>query len=169
MPTLLDNGRLLIFDNGTQRSYSRVIELDPVTLEVTWEYRADPPESFHSKWRGSSQRLPNGNTLICETDAGHVFEVTPQGERVWEFWNPELRGDRRKRIYRFMRVDAERAAWARARRARGPAAGPETKRELGVEPVLPESLIAANRAKEAARQEAAREAPQAPETAGSGL
>jgi hypothetical protein len=110
LPTLLDNGHLLIFDNGTHRSYSRVIELDPVTLEVTWEYRADPPESFHSKWRGSSQRLPNGNTLICETDRGHVFEVTASGETVWEFWNPELRRDRRKGIYRFMRFDAERVA-----------------------------------------------------------
>jgi hypothetical protein len=112
LPTLLENGRLLIFDNGTERDYSRVIELDPLTLEVTWEYRADPPQSFHSKWRGSSQRLPNGDTLICDADAGHVFEVTPEGERVWEFWNPELRRDRRKGIYRFTRVAPERVAWA---------------------------------------------------------
>ena len=112
MPTLLDDGRLLVFDNGTDRDHSRIIELDPVSLEVTWEYRADPPSSFHSKWRGSSQRLPNGNTLICESDRGRVFEVTPEGETVWEFWNPDLRGERRRGIYRFMRVDATRVAWA---------------------------------------------------------
>jgi hypothetical protein len=109
-PTLLDNGHLLVFDNGTRRDYSRVIELDPVTLEVAWEYRADPPQSFHSKWRGSSQRLPNGNTLICEADRGHVFEVDASGEKVWEFWNTELRQDRRKGIYRFTRLDASSAA-----------------------------------------------------------
>ena len=118
-PTLLDNGHLLIFDNGTQRDHSRVIELDPVTLEVTWEYRGDPPESFHSKWRGSSQRLPNGNTLICEADRGHVFEVDPSGEMVWEFWSPEMRRDRRKGIYRFTRLDAGSAASL--------IGGPETK------------------------------------------
>ncbi|HVR29064.1 MAG TPA: arylsulfotransferase family protein, partial [Thermoanaerobaculia bacterium] len=111
MPTLLDNGHLLIFDNGTERGWSRVIELDPVTLEIAWEYRGDPPEAFHSNWRGSSQRLPNGNTLLCESDKGRVFEITPQGETVWEFWNPEMRrrgehGTDRKGIYRFTRVEA---------------------------------------------------------------
>ena len=33
LPTLLDNGHLLVFDNGTDRDHSRVIELDPVTLD----------------------------------------------------------------------------------------------------------------------------------------
>jgi hypothetical protein len=112
MPTLLDDGHLLIFDNGTNRDHSRILELDPVSLAVTWEYRADAPASFHSKWRGSSQRLPNGNTLICESDRGRVFEVTRDGETVWEFWNPELRGDRRRGIYRAMRLDPERVSWA---------------------------------------------------------
>jgi hypothetical protein len=112
MPTLLDDGHLLVFDNGTDRDHSRVIELDPVTETVTWEYRAQPPSAFHSKWRGSSQRLPNGNTLICESDRGRVFEVTRQGETVWEFWNPELRGDRRRGIYRAMRLDTGRVPWA---------------------------------------------------------
>ena len=111
MPTLLDNGRLLVFDNGTERDYSRVVELDPVSLEIVWEYRADPPQAFHSKWRGSSQRLPNGNTLICESDTGRVFEVTREGERVWEFWSPHLRGDRRKGIYRFIRLGAGEVSW----------------------------------------------------------
>jgi hypothetical protein len=30
---------------------------------------------------------------------------------VWEFWNPELKGDRRRGIYRFMRVDAALVGW----------------------------------------------------------
>jgi len=112
MPTLLANGHLLVYDNGTDRDHSRIVELDPTTLEIAWEYRGDPPATFHSKWRGSNERLPNGNTLICESDRGRVFEVTPEGETVWEFWNPELKGQRRLGLYRFGRVDEARVRWA---------------------------------------------------------
>jgi len=103
MPTMLENGNLLIFDNGKYRGFTRVIELDPVREKIVWEYRGDPPESFFSELRGSVQRLDNGNTLICESERGHAFEVTKEGEKVWEFWNPALKHGKRKRIYRFMR------------------------------------------------------------------
>ena len=36
------------------------------------------------------QRLPNGNTLITESDRGYVFEVTPEQETVWRFANPDI-------------------------------------------------------------------------------
>ncbi len=90
-PTLLANGNLLIFDNGRKRGWSRVVELDPLAREIVWEYRADPPEAFYTPSRGSAQRLPNGNTLITESDEGRVFEVAPEGDVVWEFFHPELR------------------------------------------------------------------------------
>ncbi len=103
-PTVLENGNILIFDNGVYRNYSRVLELNPVTKEVVWEYKADPHESFFTLTRGGNQRLPNGNTLITESGNGHVFEVTREGEIVWEFWNPDFdRRGRRKAIYRMMR------------------------------------------------------------------
>ena len=54
--------------------------------------------------RGAAQRLPNGNTLITESERGRVFEVTPQKEIVWEFWNPEIVKGARKRIYRLTRL-----------------------------------------------------------------
>ena len=38
--------------------------------------------------KGSNQRLPNGNTLIANSDPGEIFEVTPEGEKVWEFRTP---------------------------------------------------------------------------------
>jgi hypothetical protein len=106
-PSLLDNGNILIFDNGTHRSYSRVLEINPVTGGIEWEYKADPPEDFFSPYWGSSQRLPNGNTLICESKKGRAFEVTPQGEIVWEFFNPALHQGRRKAIYRIQRFSEE--------------------------------------------------------------
>jgi len=104
MPTLLDNGHILLFDNGTERGYSRIVELDPVDKKVVWEYEGTPPQTFFSKDRGSSQRLPNGDTLICESQRGHAFEVTPRGETVWEFWNPDFLGGARRRIYRLTRL-----------------------------------------------------------------
>ena len=105
MPTMLENGHILVYDNGTHRGYSRIIELDPVKKQIVWEYRADPPEKFYSESRGSNQRLPNGNTLICESERGRVFEVTPGGEVVWEFYNPDISDDGHRRlIYRMMRV-----------------------------------------------------------------
>ncbi len=110
-PSLLGNGNLLIFDNGYHRKYSRVIELNPVTKEIEWEYKGSPPESFFSLTRGSAQRLPNGNTLIAESDKGHIFEITDDKKIVWEFYNPEVLKKEKKRatIYRMMRtVDPEK-------------------------------------------------------------
>lgn len=115
MPTMLENGHLLIFDNGLLRGYTRVIEVDVLTGEIVWQYQAEPREAFFSKWRGSSQRLPNGNTLICESEKGHVFEVTPGGEIVWEFWNPHVEDSKRRRIYRFMRLGEDRLREIRRR------------------------------------------------------
>lgn len=105
-PTLLKNGNILIFDNGTQRKYSRIIELNPHTEEIEWQYVAKLPQSFFSAGMGANQRLPNENTLITESDKGHVFEVTKDGEIVWEFYNPEIKKRRKKRasIYRMMRI-----------------------------------------------------------------
>jgi hypothetical protein len=104
-PTLLESGNILIFDNGWEREYSRVVEINPLTKELIWEYRAEPPEEFFSLKRGSNQRLPNGNTLIAESDRGHIFEVTSEGKVVWEFYGHlDETGEARRLIYRFERI-----------------------------------------------------------------
>ncbi len=105
---MLGNDLHRIFDNGRHGTYSRVIEIDPTTGDIVWKYKADIPENFYSKWRGSNQRLPNGNTLICESEKGRVFEVTREREIVWEFYNPEIKNERRHLIYRMMRVSREK-------------------------------------------------------------
>lgn len=92
-PTVLENGNMLIFDNGGSRGASRIIEFDPLTLEIVWVYKGDEEDFFHSPQCGSNQRLPNGNTLISETDRGRAFEVSPEGEIVWEYINPAQAGD----------------------------------------------------------------------------
>lgn len=105
-PSLLGNGNILIFDNGKYREYSRVIEVNPATGKIVWEYKGNPSESFYSAERGAAQRLPNGNTLITESNKGRVFEVTRDGEIVWEFYNPEINKEigRRRIIYRMVRI-----------------------------------------------------------------
>ena len=91
-PKSLDNGNMLIFANYglhfPEIESSQILELDPYTHEIKWVYEGDPPEEFFTATCGAVQRLPNGNTLITESDKGRAFEVTPGGEIVWEFYNP---------------------------------------------------------------------------------
>ena len=107
-PSLLPNGHLLIFDNGSRRGWSRLVELDPVNRTIVWSYRGDPPESFFTEIQGAAQPLPNGNVLVTESAKGRVFEVTRDGEIVWEFWNPDRTEDgERRRVYRMQRFAPE--------------------------------------------------------------
>jgi outer membrane protein assembly factor BamB len=105
-PTLLENGNIQVFNNGLEQTQrSTVIELDLATGELAWEYMA---EGFYTMTRGSAQRLPNGNTLIAESDSGYVFEVTREGEVVWEFANPDVDAEGlRNAIWRMTRLDPE--------------------------------------------------------------
>lgn len=98
-PTFLDSGRLLLFDNtGPGRNLSRVIELDPLTGEIGWQFGGAPEADFSSRTLGSNQRLPNGNTLITESENGRALEVTPDGRVVWEFYNPHRAGERKELV-----------------------------------------------------------------------
>ena len=56
--------------------------------QVVWYYRSVSTQSFYSGHISGVQRLPNGNTLICSGRWGHFFEVTPNGECVWEYVSP---------------------------------------------------------------------------------
>jgi hypothetical protein len=92
-PTVLDNGSMLIFDNNTGgERQSRVLEFDPFTKKIHWEYPGTTGSSFYSADCGSSQRLGNGNTLISDTNAGRALEATPDKTIVWEFYNPHRAG-----------------------------------------------------------------------------
>ena len=97
-------GNVLIFDNQGSAGFppvylelfqgSRVVEIDPMTREIVWQY--DGMASGRQCWTfisyhvSSARRLPNGNTLICEGDFGRLFQVTAQGEVVWEYVNPHF-------------------------------------------------------------------------------
>ncbi|WP_255991663.1 aryl-sulfate sulfotransferase [Chitinolyticbacter albus] len=125
-------GNLLVFDNGgwagygephpaapqgvqhVRRDYSRVLEIDPVTLAIVWQYT--PAEAgfvvpldaarFYSPFISSAQRLPNGNTLITEGANGRIFEVTREHTLVWEYISPYWGSGRHalNLVYRAYRV-----------------------------------------------------------------
>ncbi len=93
---LTARGTLLVFDNGWKRGYSRLVELDPKLRGIVWEYKAPQPKEFYTASRGSVQELENGNYLVTVSDDGFAFEVTRQGERVWEYWSPYFNDDKRR-------------------------------------------------------------------------
>jgi len=89
-------GNIIVFDNGApvnmktmaHTGKSFVLEIDPATERLVWKY--ENGEEFYSAYRSNVQRLPNGNTLICESMGQRLFEVTQEGEIVWEYaleWN----------------------------------------------------------------------------------
>ncbi len=94
----VDGGRILLFANNCGNDmlvpeHSRVLEIDPETKETVWVYKDRRSWTFHSSVASGANRLPNGNTLICETTWGRVFEVTREGEIVWDFVNPIFETD----------------------------------------------------------------------------
>jgi hypothetical protein len=119
-------GNLLVFDNGGTAGYgfatpaapggvnavarhsSRVLEIDPTTFEKIWEYSVPGVEAyrFFSHYVSSAQRLENGNTLITEGADGRIFEVTRDGEIVWEYVSPYFgeRATGSNRVYRAYRI-----------------------------------------------------------------
>jgi hypothetical protein len=89
--TALENGNIQIFDNGSERpegNRSAVVEVDPKTNKVVWEFHSKDSTSFYSYRQGAAQRLPNGNVLVTSTQHGHIFEVTPKKEIVWDYVVP---------------------------------------------------------------------------------
>ncbi|MFT7167380.1 MAG: hypothetical protein ACI80K_000499 [Paracoccaceae bacterium] len=99
--SFLSTGSIMLLDNaGGNASFplkidqSRVIEIDPETQEILWRY---PPlgrdVNFRTEMLGYAERLPGGNTLITESMQGHLLEVSPEGEIVWEYYSPYRAGE----------------------------------------------------------------------------
>jgi hypothetical protein len=101
-PDILPDGHVLLFDNyghfEKPEGRSRVIEFDPATMEIVWQYTGTAQAPLDSAIRASQQRLANGNTLITESSGGRILEVTRQGEIVWQFVNPVRGGERNSKI-----------------------------------------------------------------------
>ncbi|MCP4353586.1 MAG: hypothetical protein GY795_49690 [Desulfobacterales bacterium] len=92
---------ILVFNNG--ETYSSVMEIVPPAdssgnyqlngssygpASPAWIYTASNPTDFFAPFGSGAQRLPNGNTLICDGPMGIFFEVTPEKKTAWKFVNP---------------------------------------------------------------------------------
>jgi len=98
-------GHVLVFNNGLGRpggDYSSVDEIvlpvdalgrysrEPGTAygpkEPVWSYTAQKKTDFSAWFMSGGQRLPNGNTLICDGMKGTLFEVTWDGQVAWHMY-----------------------------------------------------------------------------------
>jgi len=108
---LPDAGKVMIFNNGQGRPGGSHSSIDVIELpiesdgsytllpdeaygpsELYWTYEADSPQSFYSSFISGAQRLPNGNTLICEGARGRFFEVDMEGNTHWTYVSPVVFG-----------------------------------------------------------------------------
>ena len=106
-PSMLPDGRVLIFDNGVSLGRTRLLVVDPSTCTVVWSWSADPPKSFFCPLAGGCERLPDGNLLVTDSTRGGVFELTLDGRVVWRMTLPvDVYGAGRGRvsIYRMSAV-----------------------------------------------------------------
>ncbi|MDO1499793.1 aryl-sulfate sulfotransferase [Winogradskyella maritima] len=104
---LTDAGKLIIYNNGNGRDplfsevdilslpqtvtgfydYTPGTAYGPTSPDYTYEDPTDPTD-FFSAILSSAQRLPNGNTLICEGINGRFFEIDAMENMVWEYISP---------------------------------------------------------------------------------
>lgn len=73
---VIDNGNLLVTDNGN----GRIIEVDRTTQKIVWQY----DDGLLIPAQGCAYRLPNGDTLITDSYHKRVLEVNHEKEVVWE-------------------------------------------------------------------------------------
>ena len=97
-------GNLTCFNNGLGRStYSTVDEFTPAVdtagnytlvagkyspTSFTWTYKGSGADTLHAEDISGAQRLPNGNTIICNATTGLFLEVTSAGKAVWKYICP---------------------------------------------------------------------------------
>ena len=103
---LTDAGKIILYNNGGERLYSSVDIIDPPVSSpgfynydvsngylptiAEWSYTdLNDPLNLFSSIMSSGQRLPNGNTLICDGDSGYFFEIDTNENIVWEYINPD--------------------------------------------------------------------------------
>ncbi len=106
--SVLPSGNILFFDNGSSnRGYSRILELNPLTGTLEWEYTAPSPKDFFSQARGTVERLPNGNRLVGYSEKGQLFQVNDDGDVVWRYLSPFYNEKGQRGVVRVQFYDRE--------------------------------------------------------------
>ncbi|MET9692573.1 hypothetical protein ABZY81_29600 [Streptomyces sp. NPDC006514] len=81
-PSVQPDGTVLVFDNGRDLGRSRVLEIEPLTQGVTWQYE---PGLF-CEMAGGCECLDDGTILISDAQAGHALSVDRVGRDGRERW-----------------------------------------------------------------------------------
>lgn len=100
-------GKIMVFNNGQDRPQGDYSTVEIFTPQIDtngaykknmsgkflpdtsfWVYKATVPTDFFDNRISGGQELPNGNVLICSGTHGKFFEVTKQGNIVWQYINP---------------------------------------------------------------------------------
>ena len=59
---------------------------DPLNgAEITWSYNRDNTRGLFSPFMSSAQRMPNGNTYVCQGYDKRIREFTPEGDTVLDY------------------------------------------------------------------------------------
>ena len=105
--TLIDGGKIILFNNGQGRGFSSIDLINPPIdsngdyyltnntfgpINPEWIYTDSNPTDFYSSYISGVQRLPNGNTLICDGAHGTFFEIDSTKSQVWKYINPIVNG-----------------------------------------------------------------------------
>jgi hypothetical protein len=91
--TVRDDGKLMLFDNSGKPGTSRVLVYELPGMKLAWSYQGTAEAPFRSPTLGTVQALPTGNLLVTESEGGRAFELSPEGEIVWELYNPNRAGE----------------------------------------------------------------------------
>jgi len=91
-PDFIDGNTISVFDNHDigSKDYnrqSRILMYSFADGQHYEYYSGNKEQPFNTNIMGKNQWLPNGNLLITESKKGRAFEVTPQGDIVWEYVN----------------------------------------------------------------------------------
>jgi len=108
---LPDEGKIMVFNNGQGRPDGNYSSVDIITPplnsdgtytiedenaygpeEQFWRYTTTAND-FYSPRVSGAQRLPNGNTLICEGVKGRIFEVDQTSGTHWYYVSPVIGGN----------------------------------------------------------------------------
>ena len=92
-PDFVDGDSFTVFDNNDRpfsepdEASSRIVLVNARTGAMKTLYEGTPEHPFFTSAMGKQQWLPNGNLLITEATKGRAFEVTPDGQIVWQYVN----------------------------------------------------------------------------------
>jgi hypothetical protein len=102
-----DKGKIIIFNNLlSSKNYSRVEIIDPpIKSDGSYEIKDGEPyepikpektfgtkpehEKIISQYTSGAKVLPNGNIAITEGQNNRLFEINPEGIKVWEYYVPK--------------------------------------------------------------------------------